>query len=324
MRAEILPVILQRLGIDVTTAQWNHEKNKITEHWTEHPTDVNSEDLLGNRVGRRVEVKVESGQSSRDTCSSLEPRTPQAHEHCDEQALVLVEPQPHQVSQAHEHCDEQALVLVEPQPHQVSQEQALALVLDVGGQQITVQQLRDNYIQTPKLHRRIIKLRKLNANHYQSVRRLKQVCQKKTKQIQVLKNKESDETELAMRGKPNANFTVGNHVAIALRRSIGHYGAQDFQFASLTPMSSWSVRKAECVTSGYVNNTQIGKIGSPTSAPHHSHPPDFRPLHIPAPRRCSNAQFFHGGCKIIIGILGIHFLGSSLGSQGLTQQKINK
>ena len=109
MRAEFLPAILQQLGIEVTTAQWNHKKSKLTEHWTEHPTEhvVNFENLRG-----RVEVKVESGQSCPDTCSSLEPRTP--HE----------QPEPHS----------QALVLVEPQPHQVSQEQALVLV-DVGGQQ---------------------------------------------------------------------------------------------------------------------------------------------------------------------------------------------
>lgn len=275
MRAEILPDILQRLGIPVTTTQWYHEKNKLTEHWTEH-------------VGR-------------DTCSSLEPRTPQAHE----QALVLVEPQPH---------------------HQVSQEQALVLVLDVdvGGQQITVQQLRDNYIQTPRLERQIIKLRAGKAQLNQSVRRWKQICQKKTKQIQVLKNDNNDEAVLAMRGKSNANFTVGNHVSIALRRSIGHYGAKDFQFANLTPISSWSVRKAECVASGYVNNTQIGKIGSP----HHGstplpHLPDFRPHHIPAPRRCSHNSFM-GIPKLSLGSWESVFLGPPWVPRGLTQQKINK
>jgi hypothetical protein len=48
-------------------------------------------------------------------------------------------------------------------------------------------------------------------------------------------NREGSSVLMALRDKPNSQFSISNHLAIALRRAIGHYGAGHAATPSLAP-----------------------------------------------------------------------------------------
>ena len=64
---------------------------------------------------------------------------------------------------------------------------------------------------------------------YQTKRRLRGIIATLRAENKFMKsgsmNREGSSVLMDMRDKPNSQFSISNHLAIALRRAIGHYGA---------------------------------------------------------------------------------------------------